>query len=614
MKRNLSKKKFLVFVLLIVLSLTVGFSRGIFAASDWEIVCSSSDVSTSGFFVDDFDVASDGTVYLIDSVLNEVAMFRAGSAAILLRDPSGDYSRLCLSRDDQTLFLLNTDTDTMAKYSPGTGNLETIDLYSAGATISVAVDIALAPNGDAYITDYAGNCIYVYTAGGSVYTLSDTGGAGELSAPCGIDINAYGKMAVALYERGQVVYTRSYDDQLMATNTTSAEGGAVRELLWTAIDDNNNVYLVDSETNRVVVLNAQTGAYKTLYPTSGDGESIRNICTIGNYLYICIGAADYSSFRIIRSAIQNEITAFSFQGIDATAEITNNAITITVPYDTDLATLKPDITVSEGTHISLTSGEPYDFTNPVVCTVESGVLGVRDYSVTDNSTYVNASEMFEFAEDEISIESDMTGFIILVTGYSLLLVLWIVLAFALRKRKKHKPFVILTIVWIVLGIVLVLIGLMLTQGEDPPLMIENAAYEAEDPLTYRLSEDQRAIIDEHGFPDSFVILYVDGGRQETWFYFEDGLVIDYLGGIELQQGYDADMTDYDVGKTVYTPDDFVFGMTPGAALSAAGVDSFVMEPLEDELVEDGVLYFGEGIVLGFVDDELYYVETILTED
>ena len=208
----------------------------------------------------------------------------------------------------------------------------------------------------------------------------------------------------------------------------------------------------------------------------------------------------------------------------------------------------------------------------------------------------------------------MTAFIVLAIVYLALLILWIVLIFCLHKRKKHKPFIILTVIWIVAGIILVLIGLLLTQGEDPPLMIENAAYEAEEPLTYRLSEDQRAVIDKHGFPDSFVILYVDGSRQETWFYFEDGIVIDYLGGIELQQGYDANMTDYDAGKTVYTPDDFVFGMTPGAALSAAGVDSFVTDPLEDELVEDGVLYFGEGIVLGFVDDELYYVETILTED
>ena len=183
MKRNLSKKKFLVFVLLIVLSLTVEFSRDAFAASGWETVCSSSDVSTSDFFADDFDVASDGTVYLIDSVLNEVATFRSGSAAILLSDPIGDYSRLCISQDGQTLFLLNTDADIMARYSPGTGNLETIDLYSVGATVSATVDVALAPNGDAYITDYAGNCIYVYTASGSVHTLSHTGGAGALSTP-----------------------------------------------------------------------------------------------------------------------------------------------------------------------------------------------------------------------------------------------------------------------------------------------------------------------------------------------------------------------------------------------------------------------------------------------
>jgi hypothetical protein len=120
--------------------------------------------------------------------------------------------------------------------------------------------------------------------------------------------------------------------------------------------------------------------YTALNP-AGSGESIRGICTTGNYLYAAIGADDFGTFRIDRCAIGNQLMSFGFEGIDAAADIdtAHDTVDITVPPDADLLALTPVITAQEGAAVAL---ESTDFTAPVTCTVTSGVLGARSYTIT----------------------------------------------------------------------------------------------------------------------------------------------------------------------------------------------------------------------------------------
>ena len=255
------------------------------AESTWETVCSSNDSFPSGFFAEDIDVASDGSVYCADSELGIVARYSGGSVETLLNNPALGYSSVCLSSDSKILNILDSSVHTLTRYMVETSNFEVSELYLANINAVSPTDIAVAPNNDIYITDYAGNCIHASRADGSVDKLTDSGGAGAFTVPIGIDINKQGKMAVALYDRRQVVFTRPQDDQFAATDTTSAQGGEVVILIHTAIDDYNNIYQVDSETDRLVVLDTQNYIYKTLYPVNNDNEYILAICATGNYLW-----------------------------------------------------------------------------------------------------------------------------------------------------------------------------------------------------------------------------------------------------------------------------------------------------------------------------------------
>lgn len=76
-----------------------------------------------------------------------------------------------------------------------------------------------------------------------------------------------------------------------------------------------------------------------------------------------------------------EITSFKIGG--ATGTITDSAIAVTVPKDTDVTSLTPTIVVSEGATVSPASGTAKDFTNPVTYTVTAAnETTTKDFTVT----------------------------------------------------------------------------------------------------------------------------------------------------------------------------------------------------------------------------------------
>jgi hypothetical protein len=173
---------------------------------------------------------------------------------------------------------------------------------------------------------------------------------------------------------------------------------------------------------------------------------------------------------------------------------------------------------------------------------------------------------------------------------------------------------VLTAFWLVVGATVVILALISANDETYPVYVEGAEYEKDDFTPYSFSEDQQAVIGAFGYPDGFLIMYVDGDRLETWYYYEEGFVLDFLEGIKIGEEEDSALTEIEAESTDFKPEDFMCAMTPGTALSAADIDSFVMVPLEGDLLEDAKLYYGQAIVMGFHEDELYYVETLLPED
>jgi hypothetical protein len=87
---------------------------------------------------------------------------------------------------------------------------------------------------------------------------------------------------------------------------------------------------------------------------------------------------------IVRHAVSDTKVITAFKIGAAAGIITGQAITVTVPYGTDLASLSPDILFT-GSAVSPASGAPQDFTDPVIYRVIAGDGSVRDYTVTVQS-------------------------------------------------------------------------------------------------------------------------------------------------------------------------------------------------------------------------------------
>lgn len=228
-----------------------------------------------------------------------------------------------------------------------------------------------------------------------------------------------------------------------------------------------------------------------------------------------------------------------------------------------------------------------------------------------------AAERLEIPlDDSLGLAWD-PGMLSVVLGcllYLLLFIFCLVMVFLMREKKKRVIFLLSLICLVLLGSFAVIRGLHDSSAVQDPLSVAYAQYETEPFQPCELSTDQRTILTEFSKPHGFVVLFTSAGRQETWFYYDQGLVLDFLGGIEIRRWYNESLAGISTARTAYTPHDFAAGMTPGTALSVANLDHFLMEPLGDELVDNGTLYFGRGIAMGFVEDRLYYVETFAAED
>jgi hypothetical protein len=75
-------------------------------------------------------------------------------------------------------------------------------------------------------------------------------------------------------------------------------------------------------------------------------------------------------------------------------------INVTLPSGTDVSNLAPDIVVPEGATVIPASGEPQDFTNPVIYTVTLSNGASKSYTVKINVAKATTNELLSFAVGE----------------------------------------------------------------------------------------------------------------------------------------------------------------------------------------------------------------------
>ena len=98
-----------------------------------------------------------------------------------------------------------------------------------------------------------------------------------------------------------------------------------------------------------------------------------------------------------------------------------------------------------------------------------------------------------------------------------------------------------------------------------------------------------------------ILIKSNGGRfRQLW---RDGELIEEKT-VEKQSKY---------GQTKYTPDMFIASMDREKIAAIADLDSWVIIPVEDELVFDGDLYYADGLGFGLKNSELVYIEAYSLE-
>ena len=140
---------------------------------------------------------------------------------------------------------------------------------------------------------------------------------------------------------------------------------------------------------------------------------------------------------------------------------------------------------------------------------------------------------------------------------------------------------------------------------------------------FDLHQDQMDAYLDYGFPEAFRILFYDemlpdGSivpvRLESWTYYSQGIELTFLNG---EKSGEESLNNHQLDDLIippYYPEQFSANMSLPEVITAAGLDQYVVIPLEKEYLEGSEIYYGPQLSFGMKDGELRMVEVMgLTE-
>jgi len=173
-----------------------------------------------------------------------------------------------------------------------------------------------------------------------------------------------------------------------------------------------------------------------------------------------------------------------------------------------------------------------------------------------------------------------------------------------------------------LFILLILSGLYLYAGwlgyQEEPMFVEPLALSVQLEDSYIPTKPQEEKLFSIGYPEAFTILFyeeeIPGGgiqtvRLETWDYYSLALSLTFLNGELIAEDQLEITGPVDLASLPYYPEQFIAFMDLDQVLSAGGIASYIQIPLEELYMEEGVMYFAEGLSFGLKDNELVYIES-----
>lgn len=155
-----------------------------------------------------------------------------------------------------------------------------------------------------------------------------------------------------------------------------------------------------------------------------------------------------------------------------------------------------------------------------------------------------------------------------------------------------------------------------------PKIVEGVQPAAASTVRYAMTPAQMEVFEDMGAPQAFTLLFyeeelLDGSygdvRFETWDYYDAGVSYTFING-ELvgEDPIEVEIVG-EIYPIPYSPDQFTAYMSLDEVLASAGLDRYMVVPLEKELVDGGEVYYSEELTFGLKDNELLYLEALALE-
>ncbi len=144
--------------------------------------------------------------------------------------------------------------------------------------------------------------------------------------------------------------------------------------------------------------------------------------------------------------------------------------------------------------------------------------------------------------------------------------------------------------------------------------INEAEQFTETDLMFVLSEQQQIVYEEFDWPDSFMIMEVDDieGRQvrlETWDYYGGKTSFTFSDGEFLVDG-ETETLPLGFLPTPFRPDMFILGSSFEEIQTLLAFYPLIPSSSSPALQEGVEIYAGQQLILGFLNDRLFYVDAM----
>jgi hypothetical protein len=192
------------------------------------------------------------------------------------------------------------------------------------------------------------------------------------------------------------------------------------------------------------------------------------------------------------------------------------------------------------------------------------------------------------------------------------------------RRKLPRPLLLGCGAGALLGLIAVLVVVIggLAEYRAAPKIVEGIEPGVAATATNVLSANQQQVAEAMGAPEAFTLLFyeeeLDDGtfddvRFETWSYYTAGLEYTFINGEQVAEEPLEVAIGGDLVHIPYRPEQFSAYMSLEQVIDAAGLTTYLVVPLEKELVDGGEVYYADELTFGLKKGELLYLEALALE-